>query len=493
MAATAEIVLEMDPLLDSIKEKLKIIKIQTGEEEEPCTIYRVVPSIRGEDGAAFDPKIISIGPFHRNKKHLLPMEEIKWCYLHKLLSRVPENTLEELLGVVRAQAPQARKMYSENLCLEPDAFVKMLLLDGCFIVEFLVRFVLEENHGQLSDTNWKMPLVRNDLLLLENQVPFFILQSLFDSSVASLFDFKNLQNDPPITLKELALSYVTQGKLEILLESVNNVKIHHLLHLLQIALTPNPALSGPQPFSCMNMLMQFLRKCKRFVIDLIIWLLSTCLCCFAIFRRHSYLLPSKPDGSRTPRTIPSATELQEAGIVFKERKMNQKKQNMCYLDVKFEDGIMEIPRVPIQAMTISMFHNLLAFEQCYPNSGSHFTSYAALMDNLINTPMDVAVLQDCGIIESKLGSENEVAIFFNQLCRGGYLDYENHYLVEVFKDVRKFSSSSRHRWRAMLIHDYFSNPWAIISFVAAFVLLGLTIVQTVFAILSYVHPPKQPT
>ncbi|XP_039146844.1 UPF0481 protein At3g47200-like [Dioscorea cayenensis subsp. rotundata] len=393
MTAATEIVLEMDPLLDSIKEKLKIIKIQTLEEEEPCTIYRVVPSIRGEDGAVFDPKIISIGPFHQNKKHLLPMEEIKWCYLHKLLSRVPENTLEELLGVVGAQAPQARKMYSEKLCLEPDAFVKMLLLDGCFIVEFLVRFVLEKNHGQLTDTNWKMPLVRSDLLLLENQIPFFILQSLFDSSVSSLFDFKN-QNDPPITLKELALSYVTQGRLEILLESVNNVKIHHLLHLFQISLTPNPALSGPQPFSCMKMLMQFLRK---------------------------------------------------------------------------------------------------SFEQCCPNSGSHFTSYAALMDNLINTPMDVVVLQDCGIIESKLGSDNEVAIFFNQLCRGGYLDYENHYLIEVFKDVRKFSSSSRHRWRAMLIHDYFSNPWAIISFAAAFVLLGLTIVQTVFAILSYVHPPKQPT
>ncbi|XP_039128499.1 UPF0481 protein At3g47200-like [Dioscorea cayenensis subsp. rotundata] len=492
MAVAAEIVLEMDPLLDSIKEKLQVIGSQTGEVEEPCTIYRVVPSIRGEEGAAFDPKIISIGPFHRNKKHLLPMEDIKWCYLHKLLSRVQENTLEKLLGVVRAQAPQARKMYSEKLCLEPDAFVKMLLLDGCFIVEFLVRFLFEENHGQLSDTNWKMPLVRSDLLLLENQIPFFILQSLFDSSVASLFDLKN-QNEPPITLKELALSYVTLGRLETLPEPVNNVKIHHLLHLFQISLTPNPALGGPQPFSCMKILMQFLRKCKRFIIDLIIWSLSICLCCFAVFRRHSYLLPSKRDSSRAPRTIPSATELQEAGIIFKKRKMNQEMQNMCYLDVKFEDGIMEIPCVPIQAMTISLFHNLIAFEQCYPNSGSHFTSYAALMDNLINTPMDVAVLRDCGIIESKLGSDNEVAIFFNQLCKGGYLDYENHYLAEVFKDVRKFSSSSGHRWRAMLVRDYFSNPWAIISFAAAFVLLGLTIVQTVFSILTYVCPPKQPT
>ncbi|KAJ0979928.1 hypothetical protein J5N97_015402 [Dioscorea zingiberensis] len=484
----AEIALEMDPLLNSIKEKLQIIGSQTTEQEEPCTIYRVVPSVRREDGAAYDPKVISIGPYHRNKNHLLPMEDVKWCYLQSLLLRAPKNnTLENLLGVVRAQAPRARKMYSEKLWLEHDAFVKMLLLDGCFIVEFLIKFPLAENHGQLLHTNWKMPLVRSDLLLLENQIPFFILQCLFDVSVSPLFDF-NDQNEPSITLAELALSYVTQGTLEILPETVRKVEIHHLLHLFQMSLTPNPELSGPQPFSCMKVLKQTFWKCTRFFIDVVFWLLSSFLCCFAIFRRQSHHLPGKRDvGPRAPRMIPSATELQEAGVIFKEREMKQKNKKMCFLDVKFEDGIIEIPRVSIQGVTISMFRNVIAFEQCCPSSGSHFTSYAAFMDNLINTPMDVATLQDCGIIESKLGSDKEVAIFFNQLCKGGYLDYERHYLAQVFKDVRKFSSSKRHRWRAILVHDYFSNPWAIISFVAAFLLLGLTIVQTIYSILSYVH------
>ncbi|XP_039128314.1 UPF0481 protein At3g47200-like [Dioscorea cayenensis subsp. rotundata] len=323
----------------------------------------------------------------------------------------------------------------------------------------------------------KLPLIRSDLLLLENQIPFFILQALFDSTVIPGISLENKDERPLITLPDLVFIYITNARKD----TAPNIEIHHLLHLFHISLMPNTGPKEPKPFSYLALLLYLFMMFKRFISYVFIGLLSLILCCF----RRSRPLAVKKKSQRAPRTIPSVTELQEAGIMFKRRE-----DAICYLDVKFENSIMEIPQLSIQATTISEFRNLIAFEQCCPGSGSHFTSYAIFMDNLINTHIDVAVLQDCGIIESKLGSYKDVAIFFNQLCKGGYLEYEKHYLVQVFKDVRNFCSSDRHRWRAMLVHDYFSNPWAIISFIAAVVLLGLTIVQTVFSILAYVHPPN---
>ncbi|KAJ0975868.1 hypothetical protein J5N97_017833 [Dioscorea zingiberensis] len=211
------------------------------------------------------------------------------------------------------------KFYSEKLELEPEAFVEMLVLDGCFIIELLVKLTLLMKNEQIFNENWKLPLIRSDILLLENQIPFFIIQALFDSTIIPEFVFEDKKaNEPPVILIELALSYVKHTRME------------------------------------------------------------------------------------------------------------------------FREGAVEIPQLSIQATTISEFRNLIAFKQCCPSSGSHFTSYATFMDNLINTEMDMAVLHDCSIIESKLGSYKDVDRFFNQLCKGGYMDYENHYLAKVFKDVRKY-------------------------------------------------------
>ncbi|KAJ0979929.1 hypothetical protein J5N97_015403 [Dioscorea zingiberensis] len=400
-----EVVVEMDPLLNTMEQKLRILESKSFEREESCTIYRVLPSIHGDDGAAYDPKIISICPYHWNNNQLSSTEEIKWQFLLSLINQNKENKLSKWLRLIRAQEPRARKLYSEKLELEHDAFVEMLVLDGCFIIELLVKLTLPTKNEQIFDENWKLPLIRSDILMLENQIPFFILQALFDSTVIPEFVFED-KNEAPVTLVELALSYVTHGRMEVLPQSAKNVDILHLLHLFHMSLAPNPVQKESKPFSWIRLLLPSVHYHKN---------------------------------KRAPRTIPSVTELQEAGIMFKKREAK------CYLDVKFGEGAMEIPQLSIQATTISEFRNLIAFEQCCPGSGSHFTSYAAFMDNLINTQMDVAVLQDCGIIESKLGSYKDVAFFFNQLCKGGYLDYEKHYLAKVFKDVREYCESERHR------------------------------------------------
>ncbi|CAM8953834.1 unnamed protein product [Rhodiola kirilowii] len=110
------------------------------------------------------------------------------------------------------------------------------------------------------------------------------------------------------------------------------------------------------------------------------------------------------------------------------------------------------------------------------------------MDNLINSPADVGYLHYCGIIEHWLVSDAEVADLFNRLCQEVVFDTSNSYLSSMSDDVNRYYNHRWNSWRASLKHNYFSNPWAIISFFAAVILLLLTLAQTFYSVYGYYRP-----
>ncbi|CAI0406183.1 unnamed protein product [Linum tenue] len=110
------------------------------------------------------------------------------------------------------------------------------------------------------------------------------------------------------------------------------------------------------------------------------------------------------------------------------------------------------------------------------------------MDNLINSPEDVAYLHYCGIVEHWLGSDAEVADLFNRLCQEVVFDVNNSYLARMSEEVNQYYNHRWNAWRASLKHKYFGNPWAIISLFAAVVLLVLTFTQTFYGVYGYYRP-----
>ncbi|KAF5958793.1 hypothetical protein HYC85_006018 [Camellia sinensis] len=225
---------------------------------------------------------------------------------------------------------------------------------------------------------------------------------------------------------------------------------------------------------------------------------------------------------RRQQLIHCVTELSEAGIKFKRRKTDR------FWDIKFKDGVLKIPRLLIldrkssllscrisnyteeDASDItnaikeegtssltnytyltsenSLFLNLIAFEQCQLDCSNDITSYMIFMDNLINSPTDVAYLHYHGIIEHGLGSGAEVADLFNRLCEEVAFDINDSYLSRLSEQVNKYYTDRWNAWRESLKHNYFNHPWAIISFVAAVVLLVLTLAQTFYAVYGYYNP-----
>ncbi|KAJ6300599.1 hypothetical protein OIU76_021402 [Salix suchowensis] len=80
----------------------------------------------------YDPSLVSIGPYHQGKPELRDME-----------------------------------------------MLKIMFLDGCFILQFI--FCILHRPEDLKMPGHHITLVKRDLLLLENQLPFQVIWSLMDS------------------------------------------------------------------------------------------------------------------------------------------------------------------------------------------------------------------------------------------------------------------------------------------------------------------------
>ncbi|KAK0607789.1 hypothetical protein LWI29_020586 [Acer saccharum] len=150
-------------------------------------ICRVSDQIRIENSKAYEPDKVSIGPFHRNNEALKAMEDQKWRYLYALLNRKPnqlETNLNTCVEALKELESRARLFYKPERyhCLSSDEFVKMMLIDGGFIVELFLKSAikgLRRRNDPIFSTPGMLYRVRCNLIMIENQIPFFILQELF--------------------------------------------------------------------------------------------------------------------------------------------------------------------------------------------------------------------------------------------------------------------------------------------------------------------------
>ncbi|XP_042483063.1 UPF0481 protein At3g47200-like [Macadamia integrifolia] len=387
-------------------------------------IYRVHKRIRKMNEDAYTPEMVSIGPYHRGIENLKPMEDLKLQYTKALLDRTRDGTsLEEYVEALKELEAEARGCYSEPINLSPREFLEMMLLDGFFIIELfrkIARYVPVDDNDPIFYSISKKARVVRDLVLLENQIPISVLQRLFDIS-----------KDPndSLTLIELALYYfddLVPQAMHRYRQNDMNIRHNHLLDLLSYT--------------------------------------------FSISLRTMNLPPLL---SSPLESLPCVVELRRSGVKFKKRLTSN-----SLIDVKFNKGVFEIPLLCITDYTDSFFRNLIAYEQ-YRFRGTHYiTSYAILMDYLINSSDDVAFLRDRGIIMNHLGDDNKVSSLFSNLCNE--VTHSDFYYSELCEKVNKYYNRRFHQWRATLKGDYCNNPWTIISVVAAIVLLFLTAWGTVF-------------
>ncbi|KAJ9188713.1 hypothetical protein P3X46_000082 [Hevea brasiliensis] len=417
-----------------IQEMPKLLSKSAGGSS--CCIFRVPQSLVEINKKAYQPHIVSIGPYHHGKEHLKMIQEHKWRFLGAVLARTQKHGvgLTDMFKAIASMEKRIRECYSETIEYSSHDFIEMMVLDGCFVIELFCivgRLVQTDLDDPIFNMSWLLYFLMRDFLRLENQIPFFVLQTLFELSILA----SRRENIPSLT--ELTLGffdYVVQRPTEVL-DRYNNVNGKHLLDLFRLTFIP-PSQEVP-------------RKISPFL-----------------------------------QLIQSAKKLHLAGIQFKPRETG------TFLDIKFSHGILEIPPLTIDDFTSSFLLNCVAFEQCYSHCSKHITTYITFMSCLINAPIDAGFLSDNGIIENYFGTDTEVAKFFNNIGKDIAFDIQRSYLAKLFEDVNEYYRNNWHvRW-AGFKYTYFNTPWSFMSALAALILLILTIIQAFFAVYGYAHPPN---
>ncbi|KAI3881045.1 hypothetical protein MKX03_015660 [Papaver bracteatum] len=437
-----------------------------------CCIHRV-PDIFHEMSkhSAYVPEAISIGPYHRGNKNLKNMEDYKLSLMRTLLARAAkikfgEEEEEEIVestggeekrvevigeidevvtmtpqpGLMRApkgwsiilkdcvtaiikRETEFRECYSDPIKLNSKELVEIMVVDGLFTIEYFNVHVMQEYKNNIDDPllgkAWLKSLLYWDFLLLENQLPIFVLKDLFkltaDENKSGVDAFYKL------VLGYFRISFPGKDYIHFRdLQRYRNAK--HLLDVFIVALHP-------------------------------------CLI------SHS----------------DSVKALLRSGVQFKEYYNAH-----SFLDIKFSNGVFEIPRLSIGDKTDRWLRNLIAYEQFGYNSSGYVTSYAVLMDCLISSAEDVELLRKKGILITHLGCDEQVASMFNKLCTH-VIDYDRRY-SQLFNEVDKHYKKRQHKWKATLKREYFHNPWSTCSFLAAVLLILLTVISTIFTTLAWVVP-----
>ncbi|KAF3948408.1 hypothetical protein CMV_025590 [Castanea mollissima] len=170
-----------------------------------CCIYRVPKKLRRVNECAYTPKLISIGPFHHGNEDLGEMEMQKMRYFQEFCSRTrrnPKDLSRDLGSIIERKESQIRRSYAEKPKQDKNQFVKMIILDAIFIIELVLRNSekLEEKQDEhILSKPWLRNAIQLDLILLENQLPFFILQELYDFVFD---DSSSYNNDKEVVQRE---------------------------------------------------------------------------------------------------------------------------------------------------------------------------------------------------------------------------------------------------------------------------------------------------
>ncbi|KAK2661499.1 hypothetical protein Ddye_000073 [Dipteronia dyeriana] len=320
-------------------------------------------------------------------------------YLQSLLRRSTnsKDLLRKFTGAVKAIEHEARQCYAGPIgTTSVEEFVKILVLDGCFIIELFrkdAEEVIKDPDDPIFSVSCLLEFLKHDLILLENQIPWPVLDRLFN------------------------MTMVPGGKslIELALEFFSNIPTQHRFRMATFPL------------------------------------------CTENQRLWNQIQGVAPDS---------------------------------ILDIRFNNGSLEIPPLLVQQTTETIFRNLISLEQCLPNCLPIITSYVKLMDNLIDTTEDVEILCDNDVLDNWL-NPGDATRFFNKLYSDAYV--KTFYYHDVCHKVNSYSKRWWPKWRYFYTHNYFTTPWAIVSQIVALIFLILGFLQTYYSIVGYLGDKKNGT
>ncbi|RLM75448.1 hypothetical protein C2845_PM15G23360 [Panicum miliaceum] len=340
----------------------------------------------------------------------------------------------------------------------------------------------QETNGSSGMGSWYSCCIAHDLLLFENQIPFYIVEEIYKLLVGTETESRHLMDRMAECMESVLRHY------PIAIQEADRPKeFHHLLHLCHMYFRPTQKFEEKHQGGVRER--YFYRRLhfgKKYV---------------SLDQKHEenqqMLANTQQLDSLEPDHLPGqwrrwrrAVQYHEAGVRLEKREYGQNCRHSL-LDVKFSNGVIEIPCLPIDENTEALFKNFIALEQTDPRYGNAFTAYIWLMSQLVTAPDDAALLVKKGIIVHMMDSDEELSSLFTRLIKQVVIKAEtNCYLVFLCRTLERHYQSRLNRWMAWLWINHLSNPWLALAVLATVIMLVCTVFQTIFTVSANVQPPE---
>eukprot|EP00250_Pteridium_aquilinum_P017873 c23815_g1_i4 orf=111-1529(+) len=433
-------------------------------------ISRVAAPLHVVRPSAFTPQTLAIGPFHRNLVKegvyafsFAKMEEYK-LLAAKALSAQPSSAGASLIVAlaeeIAREEKEVRACFGREMGLERvgiEEMCYMLALDCIFIVAIMHSLYNELHAGDPEDERaWWVPssfshvyegrfphplkkAITLDLLLLENQVPLFLVKKVMQMMDGRYGD------DVEASFQELVA--VLAYRALPFCKKVKLVEARNAKHLLDCLYTQVTADDDDQNFVKEG-------RTER----------------FPPLQRNR-LRQGEAD------FLPTASKLSQAGVQFKGHCFSLRR-------VSFEHHTLTLPIIHVNDETELIFRNLLAHESQLVGR-AEVASYLHFMNSLINTAADVEVLVEAGVITENVGDYKHVARLWNELATNTVCIFTPRY-NNVANSAKDYVNKEIHSVLAELRERYFSRPWLVLSLLSGTALLIMTFITMWYTIEVYI-------
>ncbi|CAN6349609.1 unnamed protein product [Urochloa humidicola] len=461
--------------------------------------FRVPAHLRDPNPDAYTPGLVAIGPLHARdaaaeRGRLRPGNRLKMAYLNSLISRGHPDASDHLaviqgyVRLVAAREREARAMYAvEDVDdLPAEDFIQMLVLDGCFIIEHLVNVATGRGEPSLHATPFGPAKLSVDLVLAENQIPFFVLADLIGGT--RLPEFDSTGYDPPVLLMKLVLYYLAGEKGRDMTYALPPAgDVCHILHLLHATVAAARTRWEPPPLG-KDGLSAWLYKLEKKARDA-----ARLLPRLPFMLLVLLLYPTLPGSASYGREdLPSASDLKRMWVRFKKARGGGGSKAPAAetiasvlgpvpLAVKLEhEDRLRLPQLRVEQRTAPLLLNLMAFEQSAEQRAGDVSAYVWLMAKLVQSPEDAGVLAAAEVVVDGGGaagseSKEDVARFFRRVGAASEAagELEKSYLGETLQKLRE-----RIEKRAGVQRYYVQVPWRLAAALVTVVTTVTSILQT---------------
>ncbi|KAM0918588.1 hypothetical protein ACQ4PT_008743 [Festuca glaucescens] len=469
---------------------------------------------RSVDKNSYTPEYVPIGPYHANRSSPR-IEQLK---------RRSVEYLEDCAGgglarLVEELQPQARQHYRDGVGVGREELSRVLLHDGCFLLACTVKYDDARAGTSTSESSSSRQsgaedvcgdtVARDTVFLLENQIPFFVLDRIHQRVTQGARPLIEIMEPYVQKLLHDSMYVSPHAPAPTILQEPPS----HLLHLVHSYFVPAPAPS-PSPS-------QLLQPGGGHPL----WHQAT-----RIFNRrrrpndavhahtsspvHSYFEPAPspsqllqlggvhplwhrrpPNDAHTSSLRTGrwrrATEYCKYGNVRFKCRGFAGDERWTVLDVRLEGGTLWIPRLRVDSMTWTVLRNLMALEE--HTSRRPVTAYCVFMSQVASKVEDVECLQRQGILEHFLGSDEEVAQGFADLCKGVVMDVHNlqrNYLKPIWHQLHQRCNYMPNNAIGSFRHKYCGDPMYVAGFVAGAFIFIFQLAQVILALISVLQQRK---